>query len=180
MLVAVGMYLPFETTFAIFVGGVFRSVGDWMAERRGYNEAQRARVENAGVLTASRPDRRRSLARTGLGGVTIRAQMEGAEPSAPTLQQSVLTRRRPYCAGGARGASDPASDFGRGGSERTSASGRIRVNGFHCREHGSPREKSFPFAPLLLPRGLWLCHAGHGKHRIRSRAHRLRRTAKRS
>ena len=53
MLVAVGMYLPFETTFAIFVGGVFRSVGDWVAERRGFNGAQKARVENAGVLTAS-------------------------------------------------------------------------------------------------------------------------------
>lgn len=53
MLVAVGMYLPFETTFAIFVGGAFRSIGDWMAKRRGYNEAQHARVENAGVLTAS-------------------------------------------------------------------------------------------------------------------------------
>jgi putative OPT family oligopeptide transporter len=53
MLVAVGMYLPFETTFAIFLGGVFRSVGDWMARRRGFNEAQKARVENAGVLTAS-------------------------------------------------------------------------------------------------------------------------------
>jgi putative OPT family oligopeptide transporter len=53
MLVAVGMYLPFETTFAIFLGGVFRAVGDWMAKRRGFNEAQRARVENAGVLTAS-------------------------------------------------------------------------------------------------------------------------------
>jgi putative OPT family oligopeptide transporter len=53
MLVAVGMYLPFETTFAIFLGGVFRSLGDWMAKRRGFNEAQRARVENAGVLTAS-------------------------------------------------------------------------------------------------------------------------------
>ena len=53
MLVSVGMYLPIETTFAIFVGGVIRSVGDWMAKRRGYNEAQHARVENAGVLTAS-------------------------------------------------------------------------------------------------------------------------------
>ena len=53
MLVAVGMYLPFGTTFAIFVGGVFRTVGDWVAERRGLNPAQRARVENAGVLTAS-------------------------------------------------------------------------------------------------------------------------------
>src|SRR5712692_3825891 len=53
MLVAVGMYLPFGTTFAIFVGGVFRSLGDWLAKRRGFNEAQMARVENAGVLTAS-------------------------------------------------------------------------------------------------------------------------------
>src|SRR5947209_9507926 len=53
MLVAVGMYLPFETTFAIFLGGVFRSIGDWMAKRRGLNAAQTARSENAGVLTAS-------------------------------------------------------------------------------------------------------------------------------
>lgn len=53
MLVAVGMYLPFGTTFAIFVGGVFREAGDWLARRRGFNGAQIARVENAGVLTAS-------------------------------------------------------------------------------------------------------------------------------
>jgi hypothetical protein len=53
MLVAVGMYLPFETTCAIFVGGVIRSLADWIAKRRGLNGAQMARVENAGVLTAS-------------------------------------------------------------------------------------------------------------------------------
>jgi len=53
MLVAVGMYLPFETTFAIFLGGVFRALGDGLAKRRGFNSAQLARVENAGVLTAS-------------------------------------------------------------------------------------------------------------------------------
>ncbi len=53
MLVAVGMYLPFETTFAIFVGGVFRWIADKIAVRKGYNDAQKARVENAGVLTAS-------------------------------------------------------------------------------------------------------------------------------
>jgi putative OPT family oligopeptide transporter len=53
MLVAVGMYLPFETTFAIFIGGLFRSIGDWAARRRGLNDAQLARVDNAGVLTAS-------------------------------------------------------------------------------------------------------------------------------
>ena len=53
MLVATGMYLPFETTFAIFVGGVIRWLGDRAAERRGYNAAQRARVDNTGVLIAS-------------------------------------------------------------------------------------------------------------------------------
>jgi hypothetical protein len=47
------MYLPFGTTFAIFVGGCFRFIGDWVAEHRGFNAAQKARVENAGVLTAS-------------------------------------------------------------------------------------------------------------------------------
>ncbi len=53
MLVAVGMYLPLETTFAIFVGGVFRWLTDTFRDRRNFNEAQKARIENAGVLTAS-------------------------------------------------------------------------------------------------------------------------------
>jgi len=53
MLFAVGMYLPLETTFAIFLGGVIRWITDSMRERRGFNDAQKARVENAGVLTAS-------------------------------------------------------------------------------------------------------------------------------
>ena len=53
MLVSVGMYLPFGTTFTIFIGGIVRWIADAMAERRGYNAAQKARVENAGVLTAS-------------------------------------------------------------------------------------------------------------------------------
>jgi putative OPT family oligopeptide transporter len=53
MLAALGAYLPFETTCAIFVGGIFRAVADWLAKRRGYNAGQRARVENAGILTAS-------------------------------------------------------------------------------------------------------------------------------
>jgi len=53
MLFAVGMYLPLGTTFAIFVGGVIRWITDKLRDRRGYNDAQKARVENAGVLTAS-------------------------------------------------------------------------------------------------------------------------------
>ncbi len=53
MLVAIGMYLPFGTVCAIFVGGVIRAISDWLAERRGLNAAQRARVENVGILAAS-------------------------------------------------------------------------------------------------------------------------------
>jgi putative OPT family oligopeptide transporter len=53
MLVAVGMYLPFATTFSIFVGGVIRWLTDTLRDRRGYNEAQKARVENVGILAAS-------------------------------------------------------------------------------------------------------------------------------
>jgi len=53
MLFAVGMYLPLETTFAIFLGGVIRWLTDQMRDKRGFNDAQKARVENAGVLTAS-------------------------------------------------------------------------------------------------------------------------------
>jgi putative OPT family oligopeptide transporter len=53
MLFAVGMYLPLGTTFAIFLGGVIRWITDMLRDRRGYNDAQKARVENAGVLTAS-------------------------------------------------------------------------------------------------------------------------------
>ena len=53
MLFAVGMYLPLETTFAIFVGGVIRWITDTLRDRRGFNDAQKARIENAGVLIAS-------------------------------------------------------------------------------------------------------------------------------
>jgi putative OPT family oligopeptide transporter len=53
MLVAVGMYLPLDTTFAIFVGGVIRWVTDTIAQRKGYNTAQKIRVENVGILIAS-------------------------------------------------------------------------------------------------------------------------------
>ena len=53
MLVAIGMYLPLPTTFAIFVGGVIRWIVDEAAKKRGLNEAQRIRTENVGILAAS-------------------------------------------------------------------------------------------------------------------------------
>jgi putative OPT family oligopeptide transporter len=53
MLFSVGMYLPLETTFAIFLGGVIRWITDGQRDKKGFNDAQKARIENAGVLTAS-------------------------------------------------------------------------------------------------------------------------------
>jgi len=53
MLVAIGMYLPIGTTFAIFVGGMVRWVTDSIAAKREMNEAQKIRIESVGVLAAS-------------------------------------------------------------------------------------------------------------------------------
>jgi putative OPT family oligopeptide transporter len=53
MLVAIGMYLPFGTTSAIFVGGVLRWITDALRHRARMNVAQTARVENVGILVAS-------------------------------------------------------------------------------------------------------------------------------
>ncbi len=53
MLVSVGMYLPFGTVSAIFVGGIIRAIADKIAERRKFNDAQKIRMDNGGVLLAS-------------------------------------------------------------------------------------------------------------------------------
>jgi putative OPT family oligopeptide transporter len=53
MLVSVGMYLPLDTTFAIFVGGILKGIVDRINLARGHNDAQKARVENNGVLLAA-------------------------------------------------------------------------------------------------------------------------------
>jgi len=53
MLVAVGMYLPLETTFAIFCGGMIKGLFDRFAKRRQFNAAQKARAENVGILVAA-------------------------------------------------------------------------------------------------------------------------------
>lgn len=53
MLIAVGMYLPFETTSAIFVGGLIRGVADILARRRKLSPAAAEAVEQSGTLLAS-------------------------------------------------------------------------------------------------------------------------------
>jgi OPT family oligopeptide transporter len=53
MLVSVGMYLPLETTFAIFLGGLVKGIVDYYCGKRKYSDSQKARVENVGVLIAA-------------------------------------------------------------------------------------------------------------------------------
>jgi len=53
MLVSVGMYLPLETTFAIFIGGLIKGIVDRVVAKKKFNDAQKARVENTGVLLAA-------------------------------------------------------------------------------------------------------------------------------
>ena len=53
MLVSVGMYLPLGTTFAIFIGGLFKGIVQYYNKKRNYNEAQKANVENIGILLAA-------------------------------------------------------------------------------------------------------------------------------
>ncbi len=53
MLVCVGMYINLGTTFAIFIGGVIRAIVNGFGERQKHNAAQKARVENTGVLLAA-------------------------------------------------------------------------------------------------------------------------------
>jgi len=53
MLVAVGMYLPLETTFAIFVGGMIKGIVDKSMAKRKFNAAQTARATNVGILLAA-------------------------------------------------------------------------------------------------------------------------------
>lgn len=53
MLVSIGMYLPLETTFAIFIGGLIKGILEHYQNKRGHNEAQKARSENVGILLSS-------------------------------------------------------------------------------------------------------------------------------
>ncbi len=53
MLVCIGLYLPLQTTFAIFIGGVLKGITEWIANRKGYGENQKTSIENIGILLAS-------------------------------------------------------------------------------------------------------------------------------
>jgi uncharacterized oligopeptide transporter (OPT) family protein len=53
MLIAVGMYLPFESTSAIFVGGLVKWIFETSLKRRNASPEEMARAENTGVLVSS-------------------------------------------------------------------------------------------------------------------------------
>jgi putative OPT family oligopeptide transporter len=53
MLVAVGMYLPFPTTFAIFIGGLIKYIVDRVSEKKVEKDSDRDIVHNTGLLLAS-------------------------------------------------------------------------------------------------------------------------------
>ena len=53
MLIAVGMYLPFSSTSAIFVGGVLRWFMDYFMEKKRTSEEGKTKAENTGILISS-------------------------------------------------------------------------------------------------------------------------------
>jgi len=53
MLVAVGMYLPFESTSAIFVGGLIKWIFDVRLKSKGATEEETTKATNTGILLSS-------------------------------------------------------------------------------------------------------------------------------
>jgi putative OPT family oligopeptide transporter len=78
MLVAVGMYLPFETTSAIFVGGLLKWVVERVVEKRGADE--KLRIEEKGTLLASG-----LIAGEAIVGILLAVLFLAKVPAMPTL-----------------------------------------------------------------------------------------------
>jgi putative OPT family oligopeptide transporter len=53
MIVAVGMYLPLATTFAIFIGGMIKGILQYYQKKRNLSESRVNKSENIGILLAS-------------------------------------------------------------------------------------------------------------------------------
>jgi uncharacterized oligopeptide transporter (OPT) family protein len=84
MLVAVGMYLPIYSTFAIFVGGVFKWIVDKILIAKKYPDHAMERATNTGILVASG-----FVAGEALMGVII-AGLIVANVTLPTIVSSPL------------------------------------------------------------------------------------------
>jgi putative OPT family oligopeptide transporter len=53
MLVAIGMYLPLQTTFAIFIGGIIKGILQMIEKKKQFGEKQKSKLNNVGILLAS-------------------------------------------------------------------------------------------------------------------------------
>ncbi|MFH0992080.1 MAG: oligopeptide transporter, OPT family [bacterium] len=53
MLISVGMYLPIDTSFAIFVGGLMKGLFDKLAEKRKIDAKVKEKADNIGILLSS-------------------------------------------------------------------------------------------------------------------------------
>ena len=69
MLVCVGLYLPLQTTFAIFIGGILKGAVDMYVERKNFSESRKIATENIGILLASGLNCRRGINGLGFGWV---------------------------------------------------------------------------------------------------------------
>ena len=90
MLIAVGMYLPFASTSAIFVGGLMA----WMLSRsmasRGANEAALTRATNTGVLLSSGFIAGEALMAVVLAFVVLGGSSFGIDRVLPAIAQSTV------------------------------------------------------------------------------------------
>ncbi len=86
MLIAVGMYLPFESTSAIFVGGLLKALLDWFLNRRKAGGDERVRAENMGTLMSSGFIAGESLMAVGLAFLVLGADRL---PALASLQESM-------------------------------------------------------------------------------------------
>ena len=90
MLIAVGMYLPFSSTSAIFLGGVIA----WMLRRtlvrRGANELTVTRATNTGVLLSSGFIAGEALMAVLLAFVVLAGSALGTTTGLPSFAQSPL------------------------------------------------------------------------------------------
>ena len=53
MLISVGMYLPIDTSFAIFLGGLMKGIIDKRVEKGKYTPEQKEKINNTGILLSS-------------------------------------------------------------------------------------------------------------------------------
>jgi putative OPT family oligopeptide transporter len=80
MLIAVGMYLPFESTAAIFVGGLIKWGLEIVLARRGATDEEKTKAENTGTLLSSG-----FIAGESLMAVILAFLVLGADFSSPLL-----------------------------------------------------------------------------------------------